>query len=46
VPRCLTEFGGLEWLEVIRPTRTLPLECLRFTPADAAALTAFRGKWM
>ncbi|WP_322779382.1 nucleotidyltransferase domain-containing protein [Frankia sp. Cas4] len=38
-PRCLTEHGGLEWLEVVHPTRSLPLHCLKITPVDMAVLT-------
>jgi hypothetical protein len=29
IPRCLTTYGGVEWLEVVHPTRTRPLDCLR-----------------
>ena len=32
IPACLTEYGGLEWLEVIHPTRTKPLDALRIRP--------------
>ncbi len=38
VPACLTEFGGVEWIEVVRPTLTRPLECLRIVPLDARKL--------
>jgi len=38
VPACLTEFGGVEWLEVVHPTRTRPLDCLRILPLDRAKL--------
>lgn len=34
IPACLTEYGGLEWLEVIHPTRTKPLYALRILPGD------------
>lgn len=32
LPRCLTTFGGREWLEVVHPTTTRPLDCLRILP--------------
>ena len=38
VPACLTEFGGVEWLEVIRPTRTRHLDALRILPRDRELL--------
>lgn len=38
IPRCLTQFGGLEWTEVIRPTRTRPLDALRIYPGDLRSL--------
>ncbi|MEV0792536.1 hypothetical protein [Kribbella sp. NPDC050459] len=38
IPRCLTEFGGKEWIEVVHPTKTRPLECLRITPRDTDVL--------
>jgi len=34
IPRCLTEFGGREWIEVIHPTRTKPLDALCILPRD------------
>jgi hypothetical protein len=36
IPGCLTEHGGVEWTEVIRPTRTMPLDALRITPINSA----------
>lgn len=38
VPVCLTRFGGAEWIEVARPTRTRPLDCLRIIPLDKEKL--------
>jgi hypothetical protein len=38
LPACLTRFGGVEWIEVVRPTSTRPLECLRIVPLDARKL--------
>ena len=38
IPACLTEYGGLEWLEVIHPTRTKPLDALRIRPHDRSRL--------
>lgn len=38
IPACLTESGGIEWLEVIRPTRTKPLHGLRILPRDRELL--------
>ena len=35
---CLTTFGGAEWLEVVHPTRTRPLDCLRIVPLDRQQL--------
>lgn len=37
-PECLTTHGGTEWLEVVPPTKSLPLECLKILPQDAKAL--------
>ncbi|MBL7261588.1 nucleotidyltransferase domain-containing protein [Paractinoplanes lichenicola] len=36
--RCLTEFEGKEWLEVVNPTRTKDLDALRILPGSPAAL--------
>lgn len=43
VPSCLTEYGGVEWVEVVHPTpphptRTGALDALRITPADRSLL--------
>lgn len=38
IPRCLTEFESQEWIEVVHPTKTKPLECLRITPRDREVL--------
>lgn len=38
IPACLTEFGGEEWIEVVHPTRTQPLDCLRIVPSDKKKL--------
>jgi hypothetical protein len=43
IPACLTEFGGLEWLEVVRPTRTQPLHSLRILPGNREILA--RAGW-
>jgi hypothetical protein len=34
IPWCLTRRGGVEWTEVVRPTRTMPLDALRITPLN------------
>ena len=34
IPSCLTRFGGEEWIEVVHPTRTRPLDCLRIVPVN------------
>ena len=38
IPFCLTEFGGLEWLEVVRPTRTRSLDVLAILPRNLQLL--------
>lgn len=38
IPDCLTEYGGVEWIEVVRPTRTRPLDALRIRPGDRSRL--------
>jgi predicted nucleotidyltransferase len=38
IPACLTEYGGEEWIEVVHPTRTRPLDCLRIVPVDKEKL--------
>jgi hypothetical protein len=43
IPACLTEFGGVEWIEVVRPTLTRPLDCLRIVPLDTQKLR--RATW-
>jgi predicted nucleotidyltransferase len=42
IPYCLTEYGGVEWLEVVHPTKTRPLDCLRIVPLDKAKLEQAR----
>jgi hypothetical protein len=32
IPYCLTEYHGVEWIEVVHPTRTLSLSALRIVP--------------
>lgn len=44
VPACLTEYRGVEWLEVVRPTRTRPLDALRILPRDRQLLE--RASWV
>jgi len=43
VPACLTEFGGVEWLEIIRPTRTGQIDALRILPRSRELLA--RTSW-
>jgi hypothetical protein len=43
VPHCLTDFAGIEWLEVVRPQQALPLQVLRVTPLDLSKLP--RKQW-
>jgi hypothetical protein len=38
IRNCLTKYGGVEWLEVVHPTRTRPLETLRIVPLDRQLL--------
>jgi len=40
---CLTEYGGVEWQEVVHPTRTRPLDALRIIPCDRELLA--RATW-
>jgi hypothetical protein len=42
IPACLTEYGGVEWLEVVHPTRTRPLDALRIWPGDRSRLEQLR----
>jgi len=42
IPQCLTEFGGREWIEVVHPTRTKPLDTLRILPGDRQILSRVR----
>ena len=39
MPFCLTEHGGTEWLEVVRPTRTQTLHALRILPGSRQLLS-------
>jgi hypothetical protein len=39
IPQCLGEHHGVEWTEVVHPTRTRPLHALRITPRRADLLT-------
>ncbi|HZN72702.1 MAG TPA: nucleotidyltransferase domain-containing protein [Micromonosporaceae bacterium] len=38
VPYCLTEYHGVEWIEVVHPTRTLPNSALRIVPTRSDLL--------
>ena len=38
IPACLTEHSGIEWTEVVHPTRTRPLDTLRIRPGDRSRL--------
>ncbi len=40
---CFQEHGGVEWLEVVHPTRRGPLRALRIEPADPAKLAEYRS---
>lgn len=44
LPHCLTEWKGVEWIEVPRPTKTGPLLALRVTVVDPDALEANRSE--
>jgi len=35
---CFIKHGGIEWLEVVHPTRSRPIDCLRIFPVDLDAL--------
>jgi Nucleotidyltransferase domain len=39
IAACLTEYRGIEWIEVVHPTRALPLHALRIKPANVDLLT-------
>jgi hypothetical protein len=39
IPRCLTEFRGAEWVEVVHPTRTKPLDAVRIKPLKRKLLS-------
>ena len=43
IPDCLTKYGGVEWLEVVHPTKTRPLDCLRVIPRDSEKLCELWG---
>lgn len=43
IPHCLTEFGGVEWLEVVHPTMKQPLDCIRILPLDKTKLE--KARW-
>ncbi|MBL7500962.1 nucleotidyltransferase domain-containing protein [Frankia sp. CNm7] len=45
VPVCLTEHGGVEWLEVVHPTPRGPLNCLRIKPGDREKLVQSEWKF-
>jgi hypothetical protein len=38
VPRCLTEYHGVEWVEVVHPTRAGVLQALRILPVRTGVL--------
>jgi hypothetical protein len=38
IPSCLSRFGGVEWIEVVHPTKTRPLVALRFVPLNVEKL--------
>lgn len=42
IPHCLTTHGGVEWIEVVHPTRTRPLDCLQILPLDKDKLVSTR----
>jgi hypothetical protein len=42
MPACLTKYGGVEWLEVIHPTRSRSLDALRILPGDRQLLEQTR----
>ncbi|RMI44063.1 hypothetical protein EBO15_14175 [Actinomadura harenae] len=37
-PFCFHEHEGVEWIEVVHPTRRQPLDCLRIVPIDKSKL--------
>lgn len=39
IPACLTRYGGVEWLEIVRPTRTKPLDAFLILPGDRDLLS-------
>ena len=44
IHRCLTHFGGVQWLEVPHPTRQQPLQGITITVTDRNALTKLRDR--
>lgn len=43
IPHCLTDFGGVEWLEAVRPRRTLPVQVPKVTPMVLIVPSRFLG---
>lgn len=39
IPACLSHQHGVEWIEVVHPTRALPLHALRILPTKPDLLT-------
>jgi len=44
IPARLTKYGGVEWLEIVRPTRTRPLDALCILPRDRRLLD--QARWV
>jgi hypothetical protein len=42
IPSCLSEHGGIEWLEVVHLSKIGPLDCLRLVPLDGAKIRSLR----
>ncbi|MEV4061102.1 hypothetical protein [Nonomuraea dietziae] len=42
IPWCLSDQVGVEWIEVVHPTRTGPIDCLKIFPLDHERLADLR----
>jgi hypothetical protein len=45
VHRCLTHWGGMQWIEIPHPTRSGPLSAVRIDVADRDALAGQQATW-
>ena len=45
VHRCLTHWGGVQWIEIPHPTHSGPLSALRIDVTNRSALTVQQAMW-